>query len=112
MSRIETEAVYLTIDKDVLAHTDAVTNWDQGSMRLPYLLNLISEIGCRHRIVGADVTGDYSFPAYGGGLWTMLMKHGEILLDQPRRPSDARLATNINSAGNHALLEILSQAMS
>ncbi|CAN7149545.1 arginase [Phyllobacterium sp. LjRoot231] len=111
LSRIETEAVYLTIDKDVLAREDAVTNWDQGSMRLPYLLTLISEIGCRHRIVGADVTGDYSFPAYAGGLWTTLLKHAEILLDQPRRPPDPRLATNINIAGNHALLEVLAQAM-
>jgi hypothetical protein len=111
LSRIETEAVYLTIDKDVLAREDAVTNWDQGSMRLPYLLTLISEIGCRHRIVGADVTGDYSFPAYAGGLWTTLLKHAEILLDQPRRPRDPRLATNINTAGNHALLEVLAQAM-
>ncbi|OBZ94923.1 arginase [Pararhizobium polonicum] len=111
LSRIETDAVYLTIDKDVLALDDAVTNWDQGRMRLPYLLSLITEIGTRHRIVGADVTGDYSTPAYAGTLWMQVAKRAEILMDQPGRPSDLRLATNINSAANHTLLAVLSEIM-
>jgi hypothetical protein len=111
LSRIETDAVYLTIDKDVMVRDDAITNWDQGSMRLPYLLSLITEISKRHRIIGADVTGDYSIPAYSGGLWTVFAKHAEILIDQPRRPADSHHTTNINSAANHALLEVLAQAM-
>jgi hypothetical protein len=111
LSRIETDAVYLTIDKDVLVADDAITNWDQGNMRLPYLLSLVTEIGARHRIVGADVTGDYSTPAYAGNLWTKVAKHAEILVDQPRRPSDLHLVTNTNSAANHTLLAVLAEAM-
>ncbi len=111
LSRIKTEAVYLTIDKDVLVHDDAITNWDQGRMRLPYVLSLITEISKRHRIIGADVTGDYSTPSYAGNLWTRFTKRAEIFVDQPHTTPDPVLTTNINSAANHALLEVLSEAM-
>jgi hypothetical protein len=111
LSRINTSDVYLTIDKDVLDADDAVTNWDQGHMRLPYVLSLISEIGARHRIIGADVTGDYSTPSYGGGLWTRSIKRAEILIDQPLRKRDSLAIRNINSAANHALLEVLAEQM-
>lgn len=111
LSRINTKAVYLTIDKDVLQRDDAITNWDQGVMRLPYLLSLIRAISSQHRIIGADVTGDYSQPSYGGTLWTRLSKHAEILMDQPRFSPNKADTANINSAANHALLEVLSEAM-
>lgn len=112
LSRIKTDAVYLTIDKDVLAREDAVTNWDQGAMRLPYLLSLIREISRKHSIIGADITGDYSAPSYSGSLWTRFSKQAEVFMDQPHRRPDAEDTVNINSAANHALLEILSEAMS
>ena len=111
LSRIRTEAVYLTIDKDVLAADDAVTNWDQGRMRLPYLLALISEIGSRHRIIGADVIGDYSAPNYTGDFRTRLLKKAEIFVDQPHVRPKAETTRNINSAANHALLEVLAEYM-
>jgi Arginase family len=111
LSRIKTQSVYITIDKDVLAHEDAITNWDQGYMRLPYLLSIIKEISRHHRIVGADVAGDYSTPCYSGSWWTKLSKHAEILMDQPRGRPNPKQAVNINSAANHALLEVLSEAM-
>ena len=111
LSRIKTKSVYLTIDKDVLAREDAITNWDQGSMRMPYLLSLVIEIGKRHAVIGADVTGDYSTPRYSGNLWTRLCKHAEILIDQPRGKPNHAHAVNINSAANHAILEVLSEVM-
>lgn len=111
LSRIKTKAVYLTIDKDVLAREDAVTNWDQGCMRLPYLLSIIKELSKKHFIIGADVAGDYSTPAYSGDLWTRFSKHAEIFMDQPRGKPDARQTVNINSSANHALLEVFSEAM-
>ncbi|MFK0332778.1 arginase family protein [Rhizobium sp. NPDC090275] len=111
LSRIETEAVYITIDKDVLSDADAVTNWDQGCMRLPYVLWLLSEIGRRHRVIGADVTGDYSTPNYGGDLYTRAMKKAEVLIDQPFRYRERMATRNINSAANHALLEVLLELM-
>jgi arginase family enzyme len=74
LSRIETQSVYLTIDKDVLAREDAITNWDQGCMRMPYLLSLVKEIGKRHSVIGADVTGDYSTPRYFGAIALLIVK--------------------------------------
>lgn len=111
LERIKTDAVYITIDKDSLVHADAVTNWDQGGLNLPYVLWLIHEIGLRHHIIGADVTGDYSEPRYGGPLTTRLLKKAEILIDQPFRKPDTEDTRNINSAANHALLEVLSEVM-
>ena len=111
LSRIQTDNVYLTIDKDVLARDDAVTNWDQGRMRLPYLLSMITAIGHHHRIIGADVTGDYSRPIYAGSAWTVISKRAEILIDQPHGSPDARNAIRVNSTVNHRLLEALSEVM-
>ncbi|MBS1167873.1 MAG: hypothetical protein H6R00_3898 [Proteobacteria bacterium] len=111
MARIDTEAVYISLDKDVLCPSDAITNWDQGQMKLTDVLRLLSAIGKSRRIIGADVTGDYSRPRYGGGAWTRLMKLGESLIDQPRDvPPDAEIV-NINSAANYALLDVFGALM-
>ncbi|QCJ00734.1 arginase [Agrobacterium larrymoorei] len=111
LETIQTAAVYITIDKDSLVLADAVTNWDQGGLSLPYVLWLIHEIGTRHHIVGADVTGDYSEPRYGGTPWTRLMKKAEIFIDQPFHLRNRETTRNINSAANHALLEVFSEVM-
>jgi hypothetical protein len=111
LSRIRTEDVYLTIDKDVFARDDAITNWDQGTMRLPCLLSMIAAIGHRHSIIGADVIGDYSRPVYAGSPWAVISKRTEILIDQPPGPPDPLSAIRINSAVNHRLLEALSEVM-
>ena len=111
LSRIQTRSVYLTIDKDVLAREDAITNWDQGVMRMPYLLSLIRGIGGHHSVIGADVTGDYSTPHYSGGLWTRFSKRAEAFMEQPHGKPDQARAANINSSANHALLEVLSEVM-
>ncbi|SCM74196.1 conserved hypothetical protein [uncultured Pleomorphomonas sp.] len=111
MDRIDTEAVYVSLDKDVLCARDAVTNWDQGQMHLADILRLLSEVGKCHRVVGADVTGDYSRPRYAGGAWTRLMKFGESLLDQPRNARPDADVIAINSAANYALLDVFGAMM-
>src|SRR5258708_17746056 len=82
-SRIPTEAIYLTIDKDVLRAADAATNWDQGRTSLELLKTLLTRVLPRHRLIGADVVGDWSVPVYGGGLAAHVLKQGEARLDQP-----------------------------
>jgi arginase family enzyme len=111
LTRIKTKSAYVTVDKDVLSAEDAVTNWDQGNMRMPYLLSMVREIGRRHTVIGADVTGDYSLPRYTGAPWTKIPKQVEILLDQPRSRPEPSLAANVNSAANKALLEAFSDVM-
>lgn len=58
------EPVYLSIDKDVLAHDVVETNWDQGVMRLQELTAAIEMM--QSRILGSDVTGDVSSYRYHG----------------------------------------------
>lgn len=64
IARLPTEAVWVTIDKDVLRPADAATNWDQGQMPLDALLAALELIGRRRRVVGADVCGEYSAPRF------------------------------------------------
>jgi hypothetical protein len=105
-NRIHTTAVYLTIDKDVLQPADAGTNWDQGRTSLAFLKAMVARIGADHRIIGADVVGDWSPAAYGGGPLAGLLKRGEALLDQPwTRPSSAVRAQN--EAANLELLDLI-----
>jgi len=109
-SRIPTEAVYVTIDKDVLRPQDASTNWDQGRTSEAFLTTLIGRIADRHRLVGADVVGDWSNAVYGGGLLPALLKRGEALLDQPWTHPDAHAARRLNEAVNLRLFDVFSQA--
>lgn len=53
-----TEPVYLSIDKDVLDTTTAVTNWDQGSLTLSELRDLLYIIFRKERIIGVDICGE------------------------------------------------------
>lgn len=94
-SRIETDAVYITIDKDVLSAADAATNWDQGRTSLDFLKTLLAPLLRTHRVIGADVVGDWSLAVYGGGPLAALLKRGEAMLDQPRRrPAPEACAAN------------------
>ena len=111
LPRIKTKNVYITIDKDVLAREDAETNWDQGMMRLPFLLQCLREIGEHHHIFGVDVNGDYSTPHYSGSMLTQIKKHIEKWIDQPRCTPDLTKVNALNCATNHALLEVLSEVM-
>ena len=108
LADITTSAVYITIDKDALRPADAATNWDQGRMSADELLAILARIAERHRIIGADVVGDWSRPVYGGGLLASAMKRGEAMLDQPwRAPVDAN---RVNEAVNLRLLEFFAEA--
>jgi hypothetical protein len=56
------EPVYLSIDKDVLAHDVVQTNWDQGVMCLEELESAIRML--QGRLIGSDVVGDVSSYRY------------------------------------------------
>ncbi|CAN5311718.1 hypothetical protein BH10PSE2_BH10PSE2_20280 [soil metagenome] len=108
--RIETQAVYITIDKDVLRPRDAATNWDQGEIGLDYLKTLIGVVATGRRLVGADVTGDWSKAQYGGPGLDGWLKRGEALLDQPwTSPSPG--ARRLNEAINIALFDCLDRVI-
>lgn len=49
---------YISIDKDVLDHYDARTNWDQGSMSVRTLEKLLSEVFAHQHVIGVDICGE------------------------------------------------------
>jgi hypothetical protein len=103
-ARAPTEAIWLTIDKDVLRPQDAATNWDQGEMPLAALLAAIRVIGRKRRIVGADICGDYAPPDSRQG-WT---KKWEMWTDHAPAPVDDRRR---NIVANESLLFAIENAI-
>ena len=59
VSQTPTNQVYLSIDKDVLDESEALVNWDQGSMKLEQLIEIIQYIYNHKRICGIDICGEY-----------------------------------------------------
>jgi arginase family enzyme len=88
-TRIATDAVYVTIDKDVLRAEDAGTNWDQGRTSVAFLKTLIGRACEGRQLIGADIVGDWSKAVFGGTLLAPLLKQGEAILDQPWRAPPA-----------------------
>ncbi len=103
--RLPTEAVWVSIDKDVLRHEDAATNWDQGEMPLDTLLAALRELGAVRRIVGVDVCGEYSRPAFSDPI-----KRLAAWLDHPRNPP-ATEALALNDRANRRLIDVLAQLL-
>ena len=60
VSKIPTNNVYISIDKDVLAKSETLVNWDQGSMELKQLIKLVKYIDIHKNVCGADICGEYS----------------------------------------------------
>lgn len=58
LSVIPTEAVYISVDKDVLDKKYAVTNWDQGEMVIDDLLIALREIVKAKKVCGLDICGE------------------------------------------------------
>ena len=57
---------YISIDKDVLDKTYAVTNWNQGKMSLTTLETLLHLFLVKGEVIGVDICGEYS--AAGGSI--------------------------------------------
>jgi arginase family enzyme len=105
VGEIPTDAVWISIDKDVLPEETVLTNWDQGRMPLDALLAFVDAIGGARRVIGADISGEYAPIAHANPL-----KRWESRLDQPRRASDAT-ALEANERVNRALVTALAGAL-
>lgn len=101
---ISTDAVWISIDKDVLDEREALTNWDQGRMPLSALLQIVAAIGAQKRIAGADICGEFSPIAH-----TNWFKRWESRADQPQRSADAAMLAR-NEATNRQLLVTIEKA--
>jgi arginase family enzyme len=98
---IQTEAIWLTIDKDVLSLDEALTNWDQGQMSVDAVAELIAAIAARRRLVGADICGEFSPPLLDNPL-----KRIESRIDRPQRVATAEALAR-NEAVNRRLLQTI-----
>lgn len=104
LATLPTEAVWISLDKDVLASEDAATNWDQGGMRLSHLLLALRSLAERKRVLGVDVCGEFAAPLHRN-----LLKRWESHSDQPpaARWSAADLLRNAQT--NAALLDLFDE---
>ena len=106
LTRLPTENVYISIDKDCLTLEGALTNWEEGRLSLDDLLHMLHIIKEKTNIVGIDITGDYSKPVISGWLKN-IVSH----FNHPRdckavnMPEDA--VTKLNEETNLRLLELL-----
>ncbi|GHE72677.1 hypothetical protein GCM10019059_35400 [Camelimonas fluminis] len=99
-------AVWLSIDKDVLAPSDAFTNWDQGALPLSHLLEAIRRLAAARRIIGVDVCGDWSAPRFTDPFRFMLG-----FFDHPRGVQPTPQALAINARVNATLIDCLEEAL-
>jgi hypothetical protein len=58
------ENIYITIDLDCLRIEEAVTNWESGRFSIPDLQWALGKLREFCRIIGGDICGAYSTPAY------------------------------------------------
>ena len=58
------ENIYITIDLDCLRIEEAVTNWESGRFSIPDLQWALGKLREFCRIIGGDICGAYSAPAY------------------------------------------------
>jgi arginase family enzyme len=105
-ARLPTEAVWVTIDKDVLRLADAATNWDQGGMPLDALLTALKRLAATRRIVGVDICGEYSPPRFFNPI-----KRIAAWLDHPRALPARPEALARNDRTNRALIETLGEIL-
>ncbi|MCQ2105998.1 MAG: arginase family protein [Fibrobacter sp.] len=58
LATLKTQSIYISIDKDALSLTDAVTNWDQGSLTFAQLEQTLRSLFVSHKILGVDICGE------------------------------------------------------
>lgn len=59
ISRLSSQhSLYISIDKDALSPSYAVTNWDQGSLTLDALKDCITTLASGRKILGIDICGE------------------------------------------------------
>ena len=100
IDRIPTKAIYITIDKDVLGQDEAITNWDQGEMKLAHVEAVVTVLAQSAKVLGIDVCGDYSPPVFGDPIRATL-----AWFDHPAHTSPTPAQLAINARTNAALLD-------
>lgn len=105
ISCIETESVYISIDKDCLTREYALTNWEEGSLALEDLLKMLKVAKTSFDIAGMDITGEYSRVDIKGKFKSICSR-----LDHPRdfsaKGKPFSVINSVNEATNIRILEL------
>lgn len=91
LSQINSNPVYISIDKDILDIKYAHTNWDQGHLTVSALKDLIQVIIQRCQVIGVDVCGEWPAPH---GVWIMPRHQTAIKKNEQVNEQLARLLLN------------------
>ncbi len=106
ISNLPTKKAYISIDKDCLKSDYALTNWEEGNLRLEELLLFLRLAKEKLDIVGLDITGEYSLPQVSGKIKAFLSR-----LDHPKDYSAKDKAEGLidgtNEKTNIGILEAL-----
>jgi arginase family enzyme len=106
IAKLPTRDIWITIDKDVLAASEATTNWDQGAMPLSHITTALERLSSGCNIVGVDVCGDYSPPQFATSFQAVL-----AYFDHPAISPPSASARAINAATNARLLDCLTSVL-
>jgi arginase family enzyme len=92
---------WVSLDKDALIPSEAVTNWDHGGLELDRVVSLVRQLAKRRRLLGMDVCGDYSRPVFGDPVRTLL-----AAIDRPRLTiPPAAVTTAVNDDTNIRIMQ-------
>ncbi len=106
LAEMPTGEVYISVDKDCLQCTGAVSNWGAGELEVASVCAAIERIGGAKRIVGADITGEWSAGTPRNGLFRVISQ-----LDHwPVQPVPSPAALENNAKTNAALQNALVRA--
>lgn len=100
--RLSGTSIWVTFDKDVLEIEDAVTNWDQGKMKLWQVLYAVEQLSLGSRIVGIDICGDYSLPRFSDPFRQFLS-----WIDRANPNVDPKAAVQVNDMTNRKIISFL-----
>ncbi|MDD5477431.1 MAG: hypothetical protein PHG87_04415 [Candidatus Omnitrophica bacterium] len=103
IKRLPARKVYISVDKDCLKKDFALTNWEEGFLRLDQLLTMLKLMRENLDLIGLDVAGDYSVPVILNKVKAIISK-----LDHPREVAaknyPADLISSLNEQTNLAIL--------
>ena len=106
---IKTRDVYVSIDKDCLKSSYALTNWEEGRFELDELMLFLRLINKHLNIVGLDITGEHSPLRLSG-----IVKKVCSWYDHPTAPSARGMSESkirsVNERTNCAILSALQQS--
>ena len=103
IGRLPSEQVYVSIDKDCLTKSHALTNWEEGFFQLDGLLTILQLIKEKLQIIGLDIVGDYSQPLFSSAIKNFFSR-----LDHPKNfTAKDKAQAQINAVNEKTNLELL-----